>query len=82
MPSGAEHYAEAERLVADAINPRTDSPYDDDATGGVSNTIAAAQVHATLAKAAATAMAESGAMPGADFDAWAAVAGTTPKAAA
>jgi hypothetical protein len=56
MASGPEHYAEAKWLLAASLNPRQDGlPYDDDVTLTVRNTLAAAQVHATLALTEATA---------------------------
>ena len=59
--TGPEHYREAERLLdlSTADNPVT---------------AAEAQVHATLALAAATAI-SSTCMPGADWDAWQQAAG-------
>ncbi len=65
MATGAEHYVEAERLLAraDAEGPASDF--------GRSLT-ATAQVHATLAHAAATALAEGHR----DNAAWCAAAGT------
>ncbi len=55
MGTGPEHYAEAERLIADSINPHTGGPYDDDPVGCIRNSLLAAQAHATLALTAATA---------------------------
>ena len=76
--TGPEHYREAEQLLAgvtlDATHPdgspviRSDEP----------QTLAAAQVHATLALAAATAMGcpSPDGPPAADWDAWSAAAKT------
>jgi hypothetical protein len=70
--TGPEHYREAERLLSEA------------GVGGAEGTyfvrpesLAAAQVHATLAAAAATALGSTrtGAMPAADYEAWRAAAG-------
>lgn len=72
--TGPEHYKEAGRLLAQAESAQ----YGDDREAYY---LRAAQVHATLALAAATAISEGGTMPGADFDAWERVAGTAPKAA-
>lgn len=82
--NGPEHYAAAEEFLAaakaDGIEPG--EPV------AVSN-LAVAQVHATLALAAATAMAGSvvitrgsvlAALPSADVNAWQAVAGVPSKA--
>lgn len=49
--TGAEHYREAERLLAVCVGDRRGTPLDVACT-------AAAQVHATLALAAATALAD------------------------
>jgi hypothetical protein len=72
--TGPEHYREAERLVAEAdtiLRPHDEGPCEAD------RVLAAAQVHATLALAAATALndAEDG-MPIAEFQAWHSTAGT------
>lgn len=82
MATGPENYTEAERLLADAINPRTGSPYDEDPRGVISNTLRAALIRATLALASATALSENGSMPGVDFDAWAKAASADPSQAA
>lgn len=79
MASGPSHYAEAERLFAQAINPYENLPYDNDMSSRI---LAAAQVQATLAHAAATALSEGGMMPGAAADAWAAACATQPIPAA
>jgi hypothetical protein len=70
--TGPEHYREAERLIAEATHwdrvPGTDPAH----------LTASAQVHATLAAAAATALrgsAEHG-LPLHDWDAWQHAAGT------
>jgi hypothetical protein len=62
--TGAEHYAEAEQLLTEAAG----SPYPDDPA--VRTTVAVAQVHATLALAAATALDDKGDLPEADWEAW------------
>ncbi|MDX3019917.1 hypothetical protein [Streptomyces acidiscabies] len=68
--TGPEHYREAERLLA-AASASTETTY-----GGnnpeADRDIAAAQVHATLALAAATALqgTPTGAMPSTDLTAW------------
>lgn len=70
--NGPEHYLEAEALLASADQNflRGDDP---------SSALAAAQVHATLALAAATALndnsADEGGMPLEDYRAWAEAAG-------
>jgi hypothetical protein len=72
MATGPEHYQRAERLLAPALDGRHPTPEE----------VARAQVHATLALAAATAMAASGTagiggtMDPADFQAWDSVCGT------
>ncbi len=64
--TGPEHYTEAERLIRASSHPYAD----------VAAALAEAQVHATLALAAATAMAAYGeTMPPADGQAWDSVAG-------
>jgi hypothetical protein len=72
MATGPEHYTEAEKCLAKA----DDYPYGDERE---STAFRGAQVHATLALAAAKALSEGGMMPGADFDAWAAVCASAPK---
>lgn len=75
--NGPEHYREAERLISDA----TDNDGDISATDEfVTATLAAAQVHATLALAAATALndAEEG-MALADNRAWKNAAGVNTQ---
>jgi hypothetical protein len=59
MATGPEHYREAERLLmdcqvvpADERNPAT-YPAREDGVNSIANALAAAQVHATLAKAPA-----------------------------
>ncbi|MGW4075921.1 hypothetical protein ACWELB_20825 [Streptomyces asiaticus] len=76
--TGPEHYREAERLLAEADNIAEQG-------GDMGEMIAAAQAHATLALAAATAQAAlidsehfSG-MPEADVKAWYEAAGTRAK---
>lgn len=78
MATGPEHYAEAEKLVAFVTGPSGLSVSDDPPALAM---ISAAQVHAALALAAAKALSENGTMPGEDFDAWHAVAGTPRPAA-
>ena len=65
--TGPEHYREAERLLAEAGAEGAEGTY-----FVRPESLAAAQVHATLAHAAATALSgtHSGAMPAADFEAW------------
>jgi hypothetical protein len=79
MATGPEHFAEAESLLeqADEWLNGEDAP-DELAHARRGEDLTAAQVHATLALAAATALSENGAMPGADFDAWAKVASADP----
>jgi hypothetical protein len=69
--TGPEHYAEAERLLAHAEHHSSGATYGPEWT----LTLAAAQVHATLALAAATA----GGTAGPDSRAWADVAATRPS---
>lgn len=71
--TGPEHYREAERLLAAATDDDGDIQTDD---GMTANILAAAQVHATLAHAAATAIPQTRAHTLADMKAWSAVAGT------
>ncbi|MDX8146935.1 hypothetical protein SK854_32805 [Lentzea sp. BCCO 10_0061] len=68
--NGPEHYAAAERLLDSA----TAADVEAGESGQVSN-LAAAQVHATLALAAATALTWSSK----DLKAWQAVAGVSSK---
>jgi len=79
--TGPEHFKEAERLLADARVPgekrsvRNFFP--------VETLMAVAQVHATLALAAATALVNpAGGLPGRDHEAWFRAAGTPGPAAA
>jgi hypothetical protein len=77
--SGAEHYVKAEGLLrfAAQLAERTvgDHAIDpDDVRASLAATLAAAQVHATLALAAATAVARFDAMPADDSDGWLSVA--------
>lgn len=75
--TGPEHYQEAERLV----RPRTvhkipsGDPYEAPPT---TDMILQAQVHATLALAAAVAMAGGGDMPTLDRNAWDKAGGVPP----
>ncbi len=68
--TGPEHYAETERLLALADRHTRGVTYDQEWT----LTLTAAQVHATLALAAATAVGTAGP----DGHAWADVAATSP----
>lgn len=72
MSSGPEHYQLAEDFLA-----QSHSIGADDLTPGelLAATLAEAQVHATLALAAATAINAVGGMPDRDWTAWAAAAG-------
>lgn len=74
MASGPEHYQEAERLAEIAEQYLSD---DADAMPFAHGMALAAQVHATLALAAAIAMGHrpAGGMDHLDFEAWDAVAG-------
>ncbi|MFJ2178930.1 hypothetical protein ACIOHE_39310 [Streptomyces sp. NPDC087851] len=82
MATGPEHYREAERLAAMARH-WTYGDGDDPVTGAALAT--EAQVHATLALAAATAQSASvdgdpdSGMPPADIKAWHAAVGTNPQ---
>lgn len=77
--TGPEHYIEAERLLAEASTDGADGTY-----FVRPESLAAAQVHATLALAAATAMGapvdsdNEGGMPPRDANAWWKVAGVQP----
>jgi len=73
MPTGPEHYREAERLLNGLKTRDGSALFVED---GNEQVLAAAQVHATLALAAATAMSgtKNGMAP-VDFKAWDAVAG-------
>src|SRR5688572_4163851 len=66
--TGPGHYLAAERLIETASRELAERPPDRER---VVDALAAAQVHATLALAAATAMAD----PTADFEAWDRVCG-------
>ena len=70
MATGSEHYQRAEALLERAEDQ--DIEY-------AAYTVAVAQVHATLALAAATALPWAGDMPVQDCDAWRDVAGTKPS---
>lgn len=77
--TGPEHYAKAEQLLEDAHKMQHDS-----GPGcGSEELIAEAQVHATLALAAATALRdpETG-LSTPDWDAWCKAAGTTAETVA
>ena len=81
MATGPEHYREAEKLLGEAADP-----YDFDLTQAERNTKAlGAQVHATLALAAATALGREGegqTMPSKDRAAWFEAAAECRKATA
>jgi hypothetical protein len=70
--TGPEHYREAERLLAES---QTIHRPNDEGHCEADRTIAEAQVHATLALAAATALndnaTDAGGLPLEDFTAWA-----------
>lgn len=71
--TGPEHYREAERLLAVCAGPQRGSELDAACT-------AAAQVHATLSLAAATAMNDAeGGFEAADWNAWREVAHVKPQ---
>lgn len=82
MATGPEHYREAERLLGGAQNVMDIAPLD-----GLTRTECAelAQVHATLALAAATALNDhshsEGGMPLEDYDAWVKTAGVWQRKA-
>jgi hypothetical protein len=77
--TGPEHYVEAERLIADACDPSGNPSID---AGTIGMSLAAAQVHATLALAAATAIQPSTFGYGQpEYTAWVAVAGVLPETA-
>jgi hypothetical protein len=74
--TGPEHYAEAGRLLADAGGKAGVVP-----APLLALTVAQAQVHATLALAAATALrGEQGDMPADDRAAWVRLASEAPRA--
>ncbi|HET6356052.1 hypothetical protein [Streptomyces sp.] len=79
MPTGPEHYRAAERLLAES---RTELRPNDEGPCEADRTIAEAQVHATLALAAATALSEpSRSAPRAtvpEWNAWHSAAGVRP----
>ena len=72
-----EHYRAAERLLAGVTMGTTHPDGSPVIRAGEPETIAAAQVHATLALAAAQAVARLGEMP--VWDAWQDLAGTQPE---
>lgn len=75
MATGPEHYREAERLLADADPPHEESKWD-------MALIAAAQVHATLALAAANGLNDAdGGMSVRDYNEWRDVAGSKAEVA-
>lgn len=65
--TGPEHFKEAERILACARSQADESYVDD--------LVAAAQVHATLALAAAAALRAGDGLPGKDYEAWYDIAG-------
>jgi len=74
--TGPEHYQEAERLIEDALSLN-------DEGADMSPHIAVAQVHATLALAAATALSDpDGGMPVPDWRVWMGACGTPKQTAA
>lgn len=79
MATGPQHYQRAEALLAEAAKAAKDFPGLNDPSDAL--IVARAQVHATLAHAAATAMAAAGGygiggvMESSDFKAWDAVCG-------
>jgi hypothetical protein len=72
--NGPEHYTAAERLLTEAEAIAQQG-------GDMGAMLTAAHVHATLAQAAATALAEAGAnhLSQADYNAWQAVAATASE---
>jgi hypothetical protein len=72
--NGPEHYQAAENLLDSALEIGRDVPRED-----VRAMIEMAQVHATLAHAAATAMGEFDRLPEEDFAAWDKVAGVPTR---
>ena len=77
--TGPEHYSEAERLLAGVTMGTTHPDGSPVIRSDEPETIAAAQVHATLALAAAFACARLGELPVWDADAWQDLAGTQPS---
>jgi len=67
--TGPEHFAEAERLLAEAVAEPGSGEL-------VKYFMAAAQVHATLALAAATALQDIGSIHDLEYQAWRKTAGT------
>lgn len=55
-PGGAEHFREAQRLLSRAMNVKSDSDYTPANRDESAHCLAAAQIHATLAHAAAVAL--------------------------
>jgi hypothetical protein len=74
--NGPQHYIEAERLLAAA-----DDAFEQAAVRASTEMAALAQVHATLALSAATAMAGINHMDEGDFREWDRVAGVQPDRA-
>lgn len=72
--NGPQHYLAAENILVGALNVASDSPRED-----VRAMVEMAQAHATLALAAATAMASIDRMPEEDFQAWDKVAGVPTR---
>ena len=79
MSTGPEHYTEAERLLR-AVAARVEGPMTVEEARGVEVVTAVAQGHATLALAAATALASTTIQPGeADWRPWYDAAGSPEK---
>jgi len=76
MASGADHYVLAEELIGCAKSDGGSMTPE-----GRADIIALAQVHATLANAAANALSAYGVMPLADYRAWRAVCSEPEEAA-
>jgi hypothetical protein len=80
--NGPDHYREAERTLALARCATAQQAHNTEPDEAVTMMLAAAQVHATLALAAATALSDpEGGMPIRDWNAWQAATGT-PKGGA
>jgi hypothetical protein len=74
MASGPDHYRRAEELLQNAYGAEPRCPEE-------ASALAAAQVHAALANAAATALSTFGTMPLAEYQAWADACGEPEDAA-
>lgn len=79
MASGAEHFAMAEELIGYANEDDRLNPEDQMSPQNRASLIALAQVHATLANAAATALSAYGTTRAADYQAWVKVCGEPGK---